>query len=95
MKGAGSFELLIEPDGLAQFRPDAERAIVMYQYPTPEIQRRDKQEEGCPSVDAVREAHDACGGRHEATGNTRDAKDAEVAVLPWIDEPLHAVSRGR
>ena len=28
------------------------------------------QEEGCPSVDAVREAHDARAGRDTATGNT-------------------------
>src|ERR1019366_4216597 len=62
---------------------------------TSEIQRPKNQEERCPSVDAVREAHDARGGRDTATGKTRDAKDAEVAVLPWIDQALHAGSRGK
>ena len=52
---------------------------------TGEIQRRKNQEEGCPSVDAVREAHDARSGLDSATGNTRDPKAAEVAVLPWGD----------
>ncbi len=28
----------------------------------------------------------ARGGRDTATGNTRDAKEAEAAVLPWRDQ---------
>ena len=60
-----------------------------------EIQRPNNQEEGCPSVGSVEEAHDARGAREEATGNTREAKGAEVTVLPWIDQALHACSRGR
>jgi hypothetical protein len=62
---------------------------------TREIQRRNSQEEGCPSVDAVCEAHDARGGREAATGNTRDPEEAEVAVLPWVDQPVQAGPRGR
>src|ERR1019366_2411717 len=62
---------------------------------TREIQRPKNQEEGCPSVDAVREAYDARGGRGTATGNAPDPKDAEVAVLIWHDQALHAGSRGR
>jgi hypothetical protein len=55
---------------------------------TCEIGRRKNQEEGCPSVDAVREAHDARGGGDTATSNTRDPRDAEVAVLPWVDQAV-------
>ena len=62
---------------------------------TREIQRPKNQEEGCPSVGGVREANDARGSREGATGNTRDPKDAEVAVFPWVDQALHAGSRGR
>src|ERR1022692_3850866 len=62
---------------------------------TREVQHPKNQEEGCPSVGGVREAHDARGGRDKATGNTRDPKRAEVAVYPWIDQALHAGSRGR
>jgi len=62
---------------------------------TREIQHPKNQEEGCPSVDAVREAHDARGGRDTAAGNTRDPGGAEVAVLPWSDQAVHAGSRGR
>src|ERR1700748_2473288 len=62
---------------------------------TRDIQRRKNQEEGCPSVDAVCEAHDACGGRGAATDDTRDPKEAELAVLPWVDQAVHARSRGR
>src|ERR1019366_6554423 len=62
---------------------------------TREIQRPKNQEEGCPSVDVVRETHDARGGGDTATGNTRDPNDAEVAVAPWADQALHARSRGR
>ena len=61
----------------------------------PEIQRPDNQEEGCPSVDAVREAHHAGGARGTAAENPRDPEGAEVAVLPRVDEALHAGSRGR
>jgi hypothetical protein len=61
---------------------------------TREIQRPKNQEEGCPSVDAVREAYDARGGRGTATGNTPDPEEAEVAVLIWHDQALHAGSRG-
>src|SRR5438045_8657494 len=43
----------------------------------------------------MREAHDARGGRGTATDNTRDPKGAEVAVFPWVDQALHAGSRGR
>src|SRR5215470_408526 len=60
---------------------------------TREIQRPNNQEEGCPSVDAVREADDARDGRDTATGNTRDPKGAEAAVLPWVDQALQARSR--
>src|ERR1017187_7927997 len=62
---------------------------------TREIQRPKNQEEGCPSVDAAREAYDARGGRGTATGNTRDPRGAEVAVLPWSDQTPHSGSRGR
>ena len=62
---------------------------------TREIERRKNQEEGRPSVGAVREAHTAADGRDTATGNTRDPRDAEVAVLPWVDQAVHAGSRGR
>ena len=58
-----------------------------------EVQRPDNQEEGRPSLDAVREAYDARGGRDTATGNTREPEGAEVAVLPWVDQALHAGSR--
>src|SRR6266568_8889580 len=51
---------------------------------TREIQRRNDQEEGCPSVDAVREAHEARGGLDTATGNMRDPEAAEVAVHHWV-----------
>ena len=60
-----------------------------------EIQRPNNQEEGRPSVDAVREAHDPRGGRDTATGDTPDPKEAEVAVLKWEDEALHPGSRRR
>jgi hypothetical protein len=60
-----------------------------------EIQHPNNQEKGCPSVGGIRKANDARGGRDKATGNTRDPKGAEVAVLPWIDQALHAGSRGR
>src|SRR5215469_11297443 len=59
-----------------------------------EIQRPNNQEEGCPSVDAVREADGARDGRDAATGNTRDPKGAQVAVLPWVDQALQARSWG-
>jgi hypothetical protein len=62
---------------------------------TREIQRSNNQEKGCPSVDAVREADDARGGRDTATGNTRDPVAAEVAVLPRTYQTLRAGSRGR
>jgi hypothetical protein len=62
---------------------------------TREIQRRLNQEEDCPSVDAVREAYDACGGLDTATENTHDPREAEVAVLPWVDQAVQAGSRGR
>ena len=39
--------------------------------------------------------NDANAGRDNATGNTHDPKDAEVAVLPWDDQALQAGSRGR
>ncbi len=35
------------------------------------------------------------GDRDTATGDTRDPRDAEVAVLPWVDQAVHARSRGR
>jgi hypothetical protein len=60
-----------------------------------EIQRRDNQEEGCPSVDAVREAYEARGGLDTATANARDPEAAEVAVLKWPDQALQAGPRGR
>ena len=60
-----------------------------------EIQRRENQEEGCPPIDAVREAHDARGDLDTAADDTRAPREAEVAVLPWVDEALHAGSRGR
>ena len=50
---------------------------------TREVQHPNNQEEGCPSVGGVGEAHDACGGGDNATGNTRDRKGVDVAVLPW------------
>jgi hypothetical protein len=62
---------------------------------TREIQRPKSQKEGCPSVDAVREAHDARGGRHSATGNIPDPIEAEVAVCPWGNQAVNAGSRGR
>jgi len=62
---------------------------------TRDIERRKNQEEGCPSVGAVREAHDARGGRDTGTENTRDPRDAEVAVLPWVDQSVQPRSRGR
>ena len=34
-------------------------------------------------------------GRDDATGETLDPKDAEVAVLPRVDQELRAGSRGR
>src|ERR1022692_3667446 len=46
---------------------------------TREIQRRNNQEEGCPSVDAVREAREARGGLDTPAGNVRDPQAAEVA----------------
>src|SRR5579872_7232797 len=55
-----------------------------------DVQRPDNQEEAGPAVHAVREADDARAGRHTAAGNTRDANGAEVAVLPWVDQALHA-----
>lgn|GEM_PF-4114221 len=42
---------------------------------TREIQRPKNQEEGCPSVDAVREAHDTRSGRDTATGNPREPRN--------------------
>ena len=57
---------------------------------TREIQRRNNQEEGCPSVDAVREAHEARGGLDSATGKMRDLNAAEVAVRHWADQAPHA-----
>ena len=62
---------------------------------TRDIERCKNQEEGCPSVGAVREAHYARGGVDTATGNTRDPGEAEVAVLPWVDQAVHALSRRR
>jgi hypothetical protein len=62
---------------------------------TREIQRPNNQEEGCPSVDAVREAHDASDGRDNAAHNTRDPKDAGVAVLEWRKQASHAGSGRR
>jgi len=61
---------------------------------TREVQHPNSQEEGCPSVDGVRKANDARGGRDKASGNTRYPKGSEVAVLPWVDQALHAGSRG-
>jgi hypothetical protein len=49
---------------------------------TRDLQRRKDQEEGCPSVDAVREANEAREGRDTATGNTYGCKAAEVAGTP-------------
>src|SRR5271166_2561647 len=60
-----------------------------------EIRCPNNQEEGCPSVSAVREYECANAGRDDATGNTHDPKDAEVAVLPWDDQTLQAGSQGR
>jgi len=62
---------------------------------TREIQRPNNQEEGCPSVGGVREANDARGGRDNATGNTRDPKGADVAVLEWRKQASHAGSLRR
>src|SRR5271165_6771062 len=62
---------------------------------TREIRCPNNQEEGCPSVGAVREYECANAGRDDATGNTRDPKGAEVAVLPRDDQALQAGSRGR
>src|ERR1022692_413152 len=61
---------------------------------TREIQRRNNQEEVRPSVDAVREAHEARGGLDTATGNVADPKAAEVAVSHWVDQAPHAGARG-
>ena len=47
---------------------------------TREIQRRNDQEEGYPSVDPVREAHEARGGLDTGTGNMCDPEAAEAAV---------------
>ena len=58
------------------------------------MRRRDSQEEGCPSVDAVREAYDARSGRDTATGNMRDPEGADVTVLNGADQALQARSRG-
>ena len=46
-----------------------------------EIQRSEKQEKGCPSVDAVGQADEARGGRDAAAGDTRDSEGADVTVL--------------
>src|SRR5437879_1645345 len=62
---------------------------------TREVQRPNNQEEGCPCVDAVREAYDARGGRDTATGNTRGPKGAEVAVFIWPDQAPYAGAWGR
>ena len=62
---------------------------------TPEIQRPKNQEQGCPSVGAVREEQDAAEGQDAATGKTRGPRRAEVAVLPWIDPASRAGSRRR
>jgi hypothetical protein len=62
---------------------------------TRDIQRPKNQEQGCPSVGAVREEHDAADGQDTATGNTRDPRGEEVAVLPWHDQAPHAGARGR
>jgi hypothetical protein len=59
-----------------------------------EIQRPNNQEEGGPAVDAAREAHDARSDRDTATGNSREPKDAKVAVLPRADQARQAGSRG-
>ena len=60
-----------------------------------EVQRPNDQEESCPSVGSVRDAHDARGGSDKAAGNPRDPKGTEVSVHPWIDQALHAGSRGK
>src|SRR5579863_3305259 len=62
---------------------------------TREIQCPNNQEEGCPCVDAVREAYDARGDRDTATGNTPGPKEAEMAVLKWPDQAPHAGAWGR
>src|SRR5690242_5615434 len=59
-----------------------------------EIQRSEKQEEGCPSVDAVGQADQARGGREAAAGDARDPEGADVTVLPRVDQALQAGSRG-
>lgn len=60
-----------------------------------EVHHSNNQEKCCPSVGAVREAEGACCGRYKATGYMRDRKGTQVAVLPWIDQALHAGSRWR
>jgi hypothetical protein len=62
---------------------------------TREIQRRNNQEESCPSVNAVREAYEARRGLDTATGNMTDPKTAEVAVRHWVDQAPHAGARGQ
>src|SRR5215471_17263849 len=59
-----------------------------------EVQGRNDQEAGCPRVGVVREADDARGGCDTATGDTRDTKGVDVAVLPWVDQALQARPRG-
>lgn len=62
---------------------------------TRKVQRPDNQEEGGPTVGAVREAHDAGDGRDTATESARNPEDTEMAVFPWRNHTLHAGSRGR
>jgi len=62
---------------------------------TRQIQPCNNQEERCPAVDAVRQTHNARGGRDTGTGNTRDPKGTQVAVLSWVDQAVQAGSRGR
>src|SRR5262249_23724691 len=62
---------------------------------TREVQRREHQEEGGPSVDPVREADGARRGRDTAAPKARQSKEAEVAVLPRVDQAVDAASRGR
>ena len=50
------------------FGPDSERATVRYPDATAEIQRPKNQEQGRPSVGAVREEQDAAEGQDAATG---------------------------
>jgi hypothetical protein len=67
--------------------------MVMYQEPPARFSAPIARKKAAHPLTSYERHMTPAAGRDTATGNTREPEGAEVAVLPWVDQALHAGSR--